>query len=143
MEISLFPALTTPIISADSGCAISNNDQIHQFCNALKSTGHRKIFKSKTYTCSRLGPSINMGHVPWLYGKWNYEQCFPARSEGRKKSYANQRVDIIYIRGKFWLSLANRPHFSWLTHGRSNPSMTTCIHYHIAKKISDPRKLQV
>jgi len=34
LKISLVPAPTTPIISADSGCALSNNDQIHQFCNA-------------------------------------------------------------------------------------------------------------
>ncbi len=48
-----------------------------------------------------LGPTTNMGHVPWLYGKWNYEQCFRAGNE-RRKSYTKQRVDIIiYIRGEF------------------------------------------
>jgi hypothetical protein len=35
-KISLVPALTTPIVSADPGCALSNNDQIHQFSNACK-----------------------------------------------------------------------------------------------------------
>jgi hypothetical protein len=69
---------------------------------AEKFSSDRKIFKSKTYKCSSLGPTTNMGHVPWLYGKWNYEQCFPAGNEGRK-SYTRQRVDIIiYIRGDFW-----------------------------------------
>jgi len=38
------------------------------------------------------------GTVPWLYGKWNYEQCFSAGNEGRKR-YTKQRVDIIiYIK---------------------------------------------
>jgi hypothetical protein len=38
----------------------------------------------------------------WLYGKWNYEQCFSAGNAGRK-SYTKQRVDIIiYIRREFW-----------------------------------------
>jgi hypothetical protein len=72
---------------------------------AEKFSSDRKIFNSKTYTCSSLGPTTNMGHVPWLYGKWNYEQCFPAGNE-RRKSYTKQRVDIIiYIRGEFYQSL--------------------------------------
>ncbi len=35
-KISPVPGLTTPLMSADSGCALSNNDQIHQFCNTWK-----------------------------------------------------------------------------------------------------------
>jgi hypothetical protein len=31
---------------------------------AEKFSSNRKIFKSKTYTCSSLGPTTNMGHVP-------------------------------------------------------------------------------
>jgi hypothetical protein len=63
-----------------------------------------------------LGPTTNMGHVPWLYGKWNYEQCFPAGNE-RRKSYTKQRVDIIiYIRGEFWpVFFVGRNFANWLT----------------------------
>jgi len=83
---------------------------------AEKFSSNMKIFKSKTYTCSSLGPTANMGHVPWLYGKWNYEQCFPAGNE-RRKSYTKQRVDIIIcIRGEFWpVFLFGRKFANWLT----------------------------
>ncbi len=73
-------------------------------------------FKSKTYTCSSLGPTTNMGHVPWLYGKWNCEQCFPAGNE-RRKCHTKQRVNIIiYTRGEFWpVFLFGRNFANWLT----------------------------
>jgi hypothetical protein len=63
-----------------------------------------------------LGRTTNMGHVPWLYGKWNYEQCFSAGNEGRKR-YTKQRVDIIiYIRGEFWPEVFFGRNFTnWLT----------------------------
>ncbi len=59
-----------------------------------------------------LPPTWGMSHVPWLYGKWNYEQCFPAGNEGRK-SYTKQRVDII---GEFWpVFFFGRNFANWLT----------------------------
>jgi len=58
-----------------------------------------------------------------IKGKWIYEQRFPAGNEGRK-NYTNQRVDIFYIRRKFWLRIASRPHFSLLTHGWRTPSLS-------------------
>ncbi len=138
----LVPALTTPTISPDTGCALSNNDQIHQFCNACKApiTGKLSSLKPTHAPVWRQAPTWGTCHD---FMEWNYEQCFPAGNEGRK-SYTKRRVDTIYmVRGKFWLRTANGAHFSLLTHGRRNPSMTTCIHYLIAKKTSDHRKLQV
>ncbi len=83
---------------------------------AEKFSSNRKIFESKTYTCSSLGPTTNMGHVPWLSGKWNYERCFPAGNE-RRKSHTKQRVDIIiYTRGDFWpVFFFGRNLANWLT----------------------------
>jgi hypothetical protein len=89
---------------------------------AEKFSSDRKIFKSKTYKCSSLGPTTNMGHVSWLYGKWNYEQCFPTGNEGRK-SYPKQRVDIIiYIRGDFWPVFFFGAKFRQLTDQNKKPS---------------------
>jgi hypothetical protein len=104
------------------------------FCNNWKAPVTGKNFKSKTYTCSSLGPNTKWGAVPWLFGKWNYEQCSPAGNEERKR-YTKQTVHMNHmVRGKFQLGTANGPRFSLLTHGRRNPSMTTCIHNFIAKE---------
>jgi hypothetical protein len=118
-------ALTAPLYFLTQAVNYWTITKYIHFVKAEKFSSNRKIFKSKTYTCSSLGPTTNMGHVPWLYRKWNYEQCFSAGNEGRK-SYTKQRVDIIiYIRGEFWPEFLFGRNFSnWLTKQRK-PSATS------------------
>jgi hypothetical protein len=75
---TVVPALTTPIASPDIRCELSNNDRIHPFCDTGYAFSNndqiypfckgwkvrRKNLKSRTYACSNLGSSTNMGHAP-------------------------------------------------------------------------------
>ncbi len=102
-KISLVPALTTPFISPDSGCALSNNDQIHQSCNSWKARVTGK-FSSLKPTHAQVWGQASTG-----------DTCH----------------DFMVNRTMF----PSRPHFSLLTHGWGNLSMTTCIHYLIASQM--------